>query len=413
MATSVLLNSHLLSEVELVCDRVAILLTAGRRGGSPAELARAARGGDRDRRGRRAVFKGATREDAPRLVAELVAAGSADLRRPRAHLDARGDLPRSGRRARRRELGRGHRGYGLREALRRKVFVGRAGADAWIPRRSTGSRTTTSSATSRTSRRRPGSTHSAFAGAFMVGLAMFATLFLGVVLAVFLTLGVVRGDAERGLLQPLVVRPIGRSTLLFARWLGGGRRVRAVRRARLPAAMVITGLTGRLVARPHRHAGRSSSPPASRSSRRSRCSARSSSPRRRTGSRSSCSSAPDSSPDYSARSATRSIRPARALGDDRRVARSVRGALPGWAAPADRQHDRADRLPARPRPVRRRLHGRHRRARLGRLLPRRRPPARNGRIFAPRPLITRTSSAGSARTRPASSVHPSGASRPA
>ena len=59
-----------------------------------------------------------------------------------------------------------------------------------------------------------------FAGAFIFGLAMFATLFLGVVLAVFLTLGTVRGDAERGLLQPLVVRPIGRSTLLLARWLG-------------------------------------------------------------------------------------------------------------------------------------------------------------------------------------------------
>ncbi|HEY2937597.1 MAG TPA: ABC transporter permease, partial [Gaiellaceae bacterium] len=59
-----------------------------------------------------------------------------------------------------------------------------------------------------------------FVGAFIFGLAMFATLFLGVVLAVFLTIGVVRGDAERGLLQPLVVRPLGRSTLLFARWLG-------------------------------------------------------------------------------------------------------------------------------------------------------------------------------------------------
>ena len=47
---------------------------------------------------------------------------------------------------------------------------------------------------------------------------MFATLFLGAVLAVFLTLGAVRGDAERGLLQPLVVRPIGRTTLLLARF---------------------------------------------------------------------------------------------------------------------------------------------------------------------------------------------------
>ena len=59
-----------------------------------------------------------------------------------------------------------------------------------------------------------------FAGAFLIGLAMFATLFLGVVLAVFLTIGVVSGDAERGLLQPLVVRPVGRSTLLLSRFLG-------------------------------------------------------------------------------------------------------------------------------------------------------------------------------------------------
>lgn len=59
-----------------------------------------------------------------------------------------------------------------------------------------------------------------FAGTFMLGLAMFGTQFLGVVLSIFLTLGVVGGDAERGLLQPLVVRPIGRSTLLLSRFLG-------------------------------------------------------------------------------------------------------------------------------------------------------------------------------------------------
>jgi ABC-type transport system involved in multi-copper enzyme maturation permease subunit len=59
-----------------------------------------------------------------------------------------------------------------------------------------------------------------FAGAFLLGLAMFATLFLGVVLAIFLTLSAVSGDAERGLLQPLVVRPIGRGAFLGARYLG-------------------------------------------------------------------------------------------------------------------------------------------------------------------------------------------------
>ncbi len=57
-------------------------------------------------------------------------------------------------------------------------------------------------------------------GGTLLGLAMFATLFLGTVLAIFLTLGAVRGDAERGLLQPLVVRPLGRSTFLLARFLG-------------------------------------------------------------------------------------------------------------------------------------------------------------------------------------------------
>jgi Cu-processing system permease protein len=59
-----------------------------------------------------------------------------------------------------------------------------------------------------------------FAGAYLLGFAMFVTYFLGVVLAVFLTLGTVSGDAERGLLQPLVVRPVGRSTLLLARFAG-------------------------------------------------------------------------------------------------------------------------------------------------------------------------------------------------
>ena len=57
----------------------------------------------------------------------------------------------------------------------------------------------------------------ALAGGTLLGLAMFVALFLGVVLAIFLTLGAVRGDAERGLLQPLVVRPVGRTTLLIGR----------------------------------------------------------------------------------------------------------------------------------------------------------------------------------------------------
>ena len=83
-----------------------------------------------------------------------------------------------------------------------------------------------------------------FAGAFLVGLAMFATLFLGVVLAVFLTLGVVSGDAERGLLQPLVVRPIGRATLLLSRFLGAGLVCVAYVLGVYFIALSITGVTG-------------------------------------------------------------------------------------------------------------------------------------------------------------------------
>ena len=57
------------------------------------------------------------------------------------------------------------------------------------------------------------------AGATILGLAMFATLFLGTILAVFLTLGAVRGDAERGLLQPVLVRPLRRRTVLAGRFV--------------------------------------------------------------------------------------------------------------------------------------------------------------------------------------------------
>jgi ABC-2 type transport system ATP-binding protein len=72
---SVLLNSHLLSEVELVCDRVVILLdgkvvTAG----TPAELAES-RGVEIETKNGTKTYAEARREDVPRLVAELVRSG--------------------------------------------------------------------------------------------------------------------------------------------------------------------------------------------------------------------------------------------------------------------------------------------------------------------------------------------------
>jgi Cu-processing system permease protein len=83
-----------------------------------------------------------------------------------------------------------------------------------------------------------------FAASFLFGLAMFGTLFLGVVLAVFLTLGAVRGDADRGLLQPLVVRPLGRPVFLAARWLGCALVCIPYVLAVYFVAMLITGGTG-------------------------------------------------------------------------------------------------------------------------------------------------------------------------
>jgi ABC-2 type transport system ATP-binding protein len=72
---SVLLNTHLLSEVEHICDRVLILdhgsVVAA---GAPEELTKA-RGVEVELASGSRVFEGATRDDAPRIVAELVAAG--------------------------------------------------------------------------------------------------------------------------------------------------------------------------------------------------------------------------------------------------------------------------------------------------------------------------------------------------
>jgi len=72
---SVLLNSHLLSEVELVCDRVTII-DGGRvvAEGRPDELERP-RGVEVETDGGTRVYEGAGRDDVPAIVAELVASG--------------------------------------------------------------------------------------------------------------------------------------------------------------------------------------------------------------------------------------------------------------------------------------------------------------------------------------------------
>ena len=72
---AVLLNSHLLSEVELVCDRVAILSRGSIVAeGRPSDLARP-RGVEVDLDGETRIFEGAGRDEVPGIVAGLVAAG--------------------------------------------------------------------------------------------------------------------------------------------------------------------------------------------------------------------------------------------------------------------------------------------------------------------------------------------------
>jgi ABC-2 type transport system ATP-binding protein len=72
---AVLLNSHLLGEVERVCERVAIL-----RGGTVVVSGRTEdllrpRGVEVETQNGTRLYEGAPREDVPRIVAELVGAG--------------------------------------------------------------------------------------------------------------------------------------------------------------------------------------------------------------------------------------------------------------------------------------------------------------------------------------------------
>ena len=241
---AVLLNTHLLSEVERVCDRVAIidhgeLMAEGR----PDELSRP-HGVEVETAGRHAALR---RRHARRGAGHRRAPGRrgrAHLRGPPRALDARGRL--SGRRGARRAVNGVLvvAGYALRESLRRRVFavvvvltLAFGGLYAWgaseLFKDVTGFGDNEFGLDART-----------LAGATLLGLAMFGTLFLGAVLAVFLTLSAVRGDAETGLLQPLIVRPLGRRQYLAGRFLAAAAVAFTYVGVVYAGAVVITGITG-------------------------------------------------------------------------------------------------------------------------------------------------------------------------
>lgn len=135
--------------------------------------------------------------------------------------------------------------YALQESLRRRVFVvvlilsvGFLGLYAW------GTSAAFSEVRNSFEFQSSPVRETELAGGILLGLAMFAILFLGAVLAVFLTLGAVRGDAERGLLQPMLVRPITRRAVLAGRFLAAAAVCAVYVVAMFAAAASITRATG-------------------------------------------------------------------------------------------------------------------------------------------------------------------------
>jgi Cu-processing system permease protein len=84
----------------------------------------------------------------------------------------------------------------------------------------------------------------ALAGATLLGLSMFVSLFLASSLGIFLTFSAVRGDAELGVLQQLVVRPVARWGLVLGRGLGATFVCVPYVLFLYLSSVLITGMTG-------------------------------------------------------------------------------------------------------------------------------------------------------------------------
>ncbi len=134
--------------------------------------------------------------------------------------------------------------HALRESLRRRVFAVVLGITAVFGALYAWGASELFSDTGNLGGPQFGLDARTLAGATMLGLTMFGTLFLGSVLAVFLTIGAVRGDAETGLLQPLVVRPLGRTAYLGGRFLAAASVATAYVAVVYTTAVLVTGVIG-------------------------------------------------------------------------------------------------------------------------------------------------------------------------
>ena len=135
--------------------------------------------------------------------------------------------------------------YTLRECVRRRVFVvvPLAGA-AFVALYALGNHYAFRSSGGTTAVAGALVDVRALTGASLVGLAMFVALFLGSALGIFLTFSSVRGDAETGLLQQLVVRPVARSGVLLGRFAGAAAVAAAFVALLYATAVAVTARAG-------------------------------------------------------------------------------------------------------------------------------------------------------------------------
>ena len=240
---AVLLNSHLLSEIELVCDRVAII-SGGRlvAEGAPHELTRA-RGVEIE-----------TDQRPPSLCRGHEGGRAAARRRPRPQGESVYEvkLLRTSLEESYLEVVEDERGvspvlviarYAIQEAVRRRVFtvvlaltaafVALYGLAVWQVFRKIGDI------------HPPGGIEpKPFAGATIFGLSMFATHLPRRRARRLPDARSGAGDAERGLLQPLLVRPLGRTQLLLGRLLAAAAVCTVYVAGVYTALMLVTGLIG-------------------------------------------------------------------------------------------------------------------------------------------------------------------------